>query len=112
MLAARKHGLGVVAINPLAGGLIPQNEDRLQFLASLGETPTEAALRFLIANENITVALNGFTTREQVDMACKVADNAEPMTDDELKNITARLSENGFYWIFLSLVELIFFAKM
>ena len=72
VLSARKHGLGVVAMNPLSGGLIPQNEERLQFLASEGETPTEAALRFLIANENITVVLNGFTTREHIDTACGV----------------------------------------
>jgi len=95
VLAARKHGLGVVAMNPLSGGLIPQNEDRLQFLASDGETPTEAALRFLISNENITVALNGFTTRGQIDTACKVADNAQPMTDAEIEKIKAGISESS-----------------
>ena len=95
VLAARKRNMGVVAMNPLAGGLIPQNENRLLFLASPGEAPTEAALRFLIGNENITIALNGFTTREQVDTACRVADNAKPMTDDELEKIAARLSENS-----------------
>ena len=95
VLAARKHGLSVVAMNPLAGGLIPQNEGRLQFLASNGETPTEAALRFLISNENITVVLNGFTTREQIDMACKVADTAHPITDIELEKIKTQISENS-----------------
>jgi hypothetical protein len=95
VLAARRHGLGVVAMNPLAGGLIPQNENRLLFLCSPGETPTEAALRFLIANGNITVALNGFTTREHVDQACKVAENAEPMTEAGLEKIIKNLSENS-----------------
>lgn len=95
VLAARRHGLGVVAMNPLAGGLIPQNENRLRFLGSPGETPTEAALHFLIANEKITVALNGFTTRGHVDMACKVAENAAPMTAADLENIRKSLSENA-----------------
>jgi uncharacterized protein len=95
VLAARKHNMGVVAMNPLSGGLIPQNENHLQFLASLGETPTEAALRFLIANDNITVALNGFTTKEQIDMACKVADKPKPMTDAHLEKIIAQLSESS-----------------
>ncbi len=90
--AAREHGMGVVAMNPLSGGLIPQNEARLQFLASKGESPTEAALRFLIANENITVALNGFTTRGHIDTACKVADQAQAMTNTKLEKIESRIS--------------------
>jgi len=94
VLAAREHNMGVVAMNPLSGGLIPQNEDRLQFLASEGETPTEAALRFLITNKNITIALNGFTTREHIDTACRIADKATPMTDTELENIKTNISKN------------------
>ncbi|MHB9140093.1 MAG: aldo/keto reductase, partial [Victivallaceae bacterium] len=92
-LAAKEHGLGVVAMNPLAGGLIPQNEDKLQFLASPGETPTQAALRFLVANPSISVALNGFTTREHIDAACRIAD-AEPMTEDDIARIKSHISKN------------------
>ena len=95
VLAARKHNMGVVAMNPLSGGLIPQNEKRLQFLASGDETPTEAALRFLISNENITVALNGFTTREHIDTACRIAEEAKPMTDAELEKIESRIADNS-----------------
>ena len=95
VLAARKHKMGVVAMNPLSGGLIPQNEDRLQFLASEGETPTEAALRFLITNENITIALNGFTTRKHIDTACRIADESKPMTDVELEKIKTNISTNS-----------------
>lgn len=93
ILAAKEHGLGVVAMNPLAGGLIPQNEDKLQFLASPGETPTQAALRFLVANPNITVALNGFTTRAHIDAACQIAD-AEPMTEADIARIKSHISKN------------------
>ena len=70
---AHANGCGVVAMNPLAGGAIPKHEKEFAFLASEGETPTEAALRFVIAAPQITVALNGFTTREHVDMACRVS---------------------------------------
>ena len=92
---AHKHGLGVAAMNPLAGGLIPKNEDRLDFLAKKGETPTEAALRFLIASDKINVALNGFTTREHVDFACKVADSAEPLSKKQMKKIEAKISKSS-----------------
>jgi uncharacterized protein len=90
--AAQVAGMGVIAMNPLAGGQIPQNEKAFDFLARPGETATEAALRFLIANPAITSALNGFTTREHIDTACKVADNATPFTTKELDMIRDRLS--------------------
>lgn len=92
--AAYESGYGVVAMNPLGGGMIPQNEDRLGFLAGDGETPTEAALRFMISLPQITVALNGFTTREHIDTACRIADEATPFSADDLKRIRQHLSEN------------------
>ena len=92
--AAHKKGLGVVAMNPLAGGIIPQNEKSLAFLADTGETPTEAALRFCLSCPQITVALNGFTTREHIDAACRVADRATPFTDEHIERIRSHISKN------------------
>ena len=94
VLTANEMGCGVVAMNPLAGGTIPQHEKEFAFLAEEGETPTEAALRFVIAAPQITVALNGFTTKEHVDTACRVADKAEPMTEADLARIRSQLGEN------------------
>ncbi len=93
--AAWEQGMGVVAMNPLAGGLIPQNEDKLRFLASEGETPTEAAIRFLIGCPEITVALLGVTQREHIDSACKVAANARPFSSEELGRVQENLEDNA-----------------
>ncbi len=92
--AAFDAGVGVVAMNPLSGGLIPQHEEQLAWMAGPGETPTQAALRFVISCPQITVALNGFTTREQVDMACAVADAAQPFTDADLARVRGHISTN------------------
>lgn len=92
--AAHAANLGVVAMNPLAGGMIPKFEKDLGYLASDGETPTEAAIRFCVASPEITVALVGFTTKEHIDTACRVADNCEPFTDGDLERIKAKVSEN------------------
>lgn len=92
--SAHKAGLGIVAMNPLAGGIIPQNEKSLAFLAGDGETPTEAALRFCASCPQITVTLNGFTTQEHVDMACKVADNAAPFTEEDIERIRRHVTGN------------------
>ena len=91
---ANEMGLGVVAMNPLAGGIIPRHADRLAFLASEGETPTEAALRFCISCPQITVTLNGFTTKEHIDMACRVADNATPFAAEDIERIRRNVTQN------------------
>ena len=91
--AAHDAGLGVLAMNPLAGGVIPQHEKELGFLASVGESPTEAALRFCISCPQITVTLNGFTTKEHIDMACRVADNCMPFTDEDIERVKQNISE-------------------
>jgi predicted aldo/keto reductase-like oxidoreductase len=92
--AACRQGMGVVAMNPLAGGVIPKNEQRLAFLAEEGETPTEAALRFCISCPQITVTLNGFSTREHIDTACRVADRAKPFSDEHIERIRSHVSNN------------------
>jgi predicted aldo/keto reductase-like oxidoreductase len=94
MIAAQSLGRAVVAMNPLGGGIIPQNDKDLGFLCSGDESPTEAALRFNIACPQITISLVGFTTKEHIDMACRIADEAAPMTDEELDAIQKNLGEN------------------
>jgi uncharacterized protein len=91
---ANKMGYGVVAMNPLGGGMIPKNEDKLAFLAAEGETPVEAALRFVISRPEITIALNGFTVREHIDTACRVADLAGTFSEEELESIKNRVGKN------------------
>jgi predicted aldo/keto reductase-like oxidoreductase len=84
-------GYGVVAMNPLSGGAIPQHEKELEFITNGDETATEAALRFVISCPQITIALNGFTTKEHIDMACRIADEAKPFTDEEIKKIGKKI---------------------
>lgn len=92
--AAKEMGYGIVAMNPLSGGAIPQHEEELKFLADEGGTATEAALRFVISAPQISVALNGFTTKEHIDMACKIADEAIPYTKDEIDAIADKIGNS------------------
>ena len=91
--ACIENNLGIVAMNPLSGGVIPQNEEKFKFLAKGNDTPTEAALRFCISSP-ITVTLNGFTTKEHIDMACRVADDSVPYTQADLDDIAKQLGTN------------------
>lgn len=92
--AAYEAGLGVVAMNPLSGGMIPQHEKELDFLSDGDESPTEAALRFCINCPQLTVALVGFTTRDHIDMACAIADAAKPFSEADIERVRANVSEN------------------
>ena len=40
------------------------------------------------------MTLNGFTTKEQIDMACKAVDHAEPFTEEEIQRIRRHVTEN------------------
>lgn len=84
-------GYGVVAMNPLGGGAIPTHEKDLGFLTNGDETPTEAALRFVISCPQISIALNGFTEKEHIDTACRIADEAKPFTDEEIEEIRKKI---------------------
>jgi len=91
---AHEMGLTVVAMNPLGGGVIAQHSDKLGFLGQGRETPVEAALRFCISCPQITVALNGFTTKEHIDIACRVADSCKPYSDEDIDRIKGYTAEN------------------
>jgi predicted aldo/keto reductase-like oxidoreductase len=68
--AIRSRGLGCVVMNPLGGGLIPQNPEVFEFLRSYpGQGVVEAALHFLWSHPGITVTLVGFADVREVDEA-------------------------------------------
>jgi predicted aldo/keto reductase-like oxidoreductase len=89
--AACEAGIGVVAMNPLCGGMIPQHEKSLGFLGDQGESPTEAALRFCISCPQITVTLNGFTTKEHIDTACRIAEERQEFSASDIEKLKAHL---------------------
>ncbi len=81
--AASARGLGVVAMNPLAGGLIPRNPDRLAFLARPSDpSVVTGALRFLVVDPSVSVALVGFASEREVDEAVAAADLVETASAD------------------------------
>ncbi len=93
--AIREHDLGCVVMNPLGGGLIPNNPDLFSFVKTQeDETVVEAALRFLIAHDDITVSLVGFGTKEHVDEAIAAVEGYKPIGETELEAIKAGASAN------------------
>ncbi|MBW8016798.1 MAG: aldo/keto reductase [Planctomycetes bacterium] len=92
--AAYNGGYGVVAMNPLSGGMIPKFENELGYLAAEGETPVEAAIRFCVSCPQITITLIGFTTKQHIDTACDVAAGSKPFTQEDIERVKSNVSEN------------------
>ena len=92
--AALQHKLGVVTMNPLGGGLIPQHSEYFSFLKQYEkETVSQAALRFNAAQNGITVSLAGMGTIEEVNENVRTLDNPISFTSEKLKEINARLGD-------------------
>lgn len=73
--AAYKKGMGITVMNPLGGGLIPNNPEIFRYLAEGTDlTVPQAALRFVASHKEISVALAGCTTKQHVDDAIKAVD--------------------------------------
>lgn len=83
--AAYENGMGVVVMNPLGGGLIPQNADTFKYLTEGTDlNVASAALRFVASHKEITVTLAGCTTTEHIDDAVKAVDGLVCLPADEI----------------------------
>lgn len=97
--AAYEHGLGVVTMNPLGGGLIPQNQEYFSFLKQNPEESTiQAALRFNASHESISVVLAGMGTKEEVEHNVKAVEQVSILNKEKIDRIKGMLREdmNGF----------------
>lgn len=76
--AAYKKGMGIAVMNPLGGGLIPQNPETFSYLTEGTDlTVPQAALRFVASHKEIAVTLAGCTKKEHIDDAVKAVENLE-----------------------------------
>jgi uncharacterized protein len=87
--------LGCVVMNPLGGGIIPQNQELFGFLKSEPrETVVQAALRFLFSHERISVVLVGFSTEGQVDEALAAVEGFTPWSAARVAQVKGRLGDS------------------
>lgn len=91
--AASKNGMGIVVMNPLGGGLIPNNPDVFRYLTEGTQlTVPQAALRFVASHKEISVALAGCTTKKHVDDAVK---SVEDLVEKPANEIYAEYESRG-----------------
>jgi len=87
MPLAKRHDVGVVVMKPMSGGIFfhlsKQTEDGPPTV-----TPEEA-MRFVLSNEHVDVALSGFRKVEEVPQNMAVLQDFTPLTTEERERLTA-----------------------
>ncbi len=75
---AASKGVGIVVMNPLAGGVLGlAGDESLAFLRGPTGRPSFGALRFLLANPGITTSIVGFRAVEEVSESVAAMDGFE-----------------------------------
>jgi len=89
-----ERGIGVIAMNPLAGGLLGRTTPVFQKIADdLGcGSMVEAALRFVAGFDGVTAALNGITLADHAIQGA-AAINKGPLPEDAARRLCEQLDE-------------------
>lgn len=75
---AGELGVGVVAMCPVAGGVLACESSRLQEALQMDLPTTEMALRFVLANPDVSTACSGMNTVEQLEENVRTVRGFDP----------------------------------
>jgi predicted aldo/keto reductase-like oxidoreductase len=93
---AHEKGIGIVVMGPVGGGRLGATSEVLESLVPGIERVPELALRFVLANPNVTVALSGMSTMQQVEENIATASDGSTLSEDDraaIREHAERLSE-------------------
>ena len=92
---AHEQSLGVTIMGPVGGGRLGAPSKVIQdLLPGKVQSSAEMALRFVMNNRNVNIALSGMSSMDMVEENAAVASNMEPLTPEEEARIAASLEEN------------------
>ena len=87
MEAVQKAGMGVVVMGPVGGGRLGAASEAIRTILPGARSVPEVALRFVLANPNVTVALSGMSEMAHVDENAAVAAKDTPLSDQEKQSV-------------------------
>lgn len=91
---ARELGIAMEIMGPVGGGRLGMASEKLEALVPGVASTAELALRFVLANPNVTIAFSGMSTEEQVRENCATASREEPLSAEEVAAIGKALEDN------------------
>jgi len=92
MKVASKLGLGITVMGPVSGGRLGTPSPTLQKLIPGAKTVPEVALRFVLANPTVTIALSGMSEMAHVEENVRTAGKRSPLSSVEKRRITSALN--------------------
>ncbi len=91
---AGELGVGVIAMCPVAGGMLAAPSSRLQQLIPGGaETTADAALRFVLSNPNVSTACSGMNTLSMLHENLETVDNFHGADAADLRRMDTILDD-------------------
>ena len=82
-------------MGPIGGGRLVAESGQIQNLIPGGsKSSPEVALRFVLSNPNVTIALSGMNSIEMVDENVATASRTEPLSAEERQRVLEMLEEN------------------
>ncbi len=87
---AKSKGMGIVDMGPVGGGRLGGDSEVLASMVPDIRRIPELALRFVLANRNVDVALSGMSTLEQVEENTDIVSADKPLREDDLEAIDAQ----------------------
>jgi predicted aldo/keto reductase-like oxidoreductase len=93
---AASKGLGVMVMGPVGGGRLGSQSDVVARMlpGNASVSTPELALRFVLSNPNVTVALSGMSTMDHVEQNVATASSGEILSPAEQTSIRATAEEN------------------
>jgi predicted aldo/keto reductase-like oxidoreductase len=90
---AHEKGMGIAIMGPVGGGRLVAPSDQIQNMVGGSKSTPEVALRFVLSNPNVTLALSGMNSMAMVEENTATASREEPLTEEERQGILDALEE-------------------
>jgi len=83
---AREKGMGVVVMGPVGGGTFGNPDEELSRLMN-SESTASLALRFVLSNPDVSVAISGMSTMQQVIENIETVSNFVPLGQKDIEKL-------------------------
>jgi predicted aldo/keto reductase-like oxidoreductase len=93
MAYAHEKGIGVAIMGPVGGGRLAPPSERIQGMVRGAASTPEIALRFVLSNPHVTLALSGMSTFDMVEENVATASREEALSEGERQQVLRALEE-------------------
>jgi len=90
---AAEHGEGVVIMGPVGGGRLGYPSEKAAELVGEVKSTPELALRFVLSNPNVTVALSGMSTMQMLEENVATVSRSGKLSGEDHERIAAAIQE-------------------